>query len=100
MFVIRRNLFLNGKELSGICWASTVRSKFSSISSLLNCDKFPEVSEYLWVYSINMFYFINKSIINFCSTFSEGVQFLSATFVLLSAPTTAIFPVNKTYASE
>ena len=32
--------------------------------------------------------------------FLNGVQFLNATFVLSAAPTTAIFPVTKTYASE
>ena len=32
--------------------------------------------------------------------FLNGAQFLNATFVLLLAPTTAIFPVTKTYASE
>ena len=30
----------------------------------------------------------------------NGVQFLNATFVLLSAPATAIFPVTKIYTSE
>ena len=32
--------------------------------------------------------------------FSNGVQFLNATFVLLSSPVTLIFPVTKIYASE
>ena len=32
--------------------------------------------------------------------FLNGVQFINATFVLLLAPTTAIFFVTETYASE
>ena len=30
----------------------------------------------------------------------NGAQFLNATFVLLSAPATAVFPVTRIYASE
>ena len=32
--------------------------------------------------------------------FMNGAQFLNATFVLSSAPTTTIFPVTKIHASE
>ena len=36
----------------------------------------------------------------FVLQFVNSAQFLNATFVLLSAPATAIFPVTRIYASE
>ena len=49
---IRFDLYLNDDELFGIWLSSTAKSTFPSISSLLNCHKLPEVSEYLSLYSI------------------------------------------------
>ena len=45
LLVIRPDLYLYDDELFGIWLASTVRSSFSFISSLLNCHKLPGVSE-------------------------------------------------------
>ena len=45
LLVIRLDLYLYDDELFGIWLASTVRSSFSFISSLLNCHKLPGVSE-------------------------------------------------------
>ena len=45
LFVIKLDLYLNDYELFGIWLSSTVKSTFSSISSLLNFHKVPEVSE-------------------------------------------------------
>ena len=79
------------------------------ISSLLNYHKLPEVSEELWLYSINLYIGI---VILICSApsikfsfisvmhFINGAQFLNATFVFASPPVTLIFPVSKIYASE
>ena len=76
-------------------------------SSLLNCHKPPEVSEYLSLYSIKLYLGIAILIcsalsakVSFISAldFLNSAQFLNAAFVSLFPE--IIFPVTKIYASE
>ena len=78
-------------------------------SSLLNCHKLPEVSEYLSLYSIKLYIGISILVFSALSTkvsfisilhSLNGAQFLNATFVFALPPVTVIFPVTEIYASE
>ena len=91
LFAIRLDLYFNDDELFGIWLPSTIKSVSPSISSLLNCHKLPEVSIIITAFNqivyrhcnINMFCFINKSLIYFCSTFCEWCAISKCHFCII-----------------